>query len=114
MCVCVCVCVCVCLNRKTVAHRVHVVMTWHVRRTETRCADRAIAARFLYHNWVTKSYGDHRETTKARLEVLGTPYGHRTDSVRSPLKVCGDPVTAVRSPSAFLTQNVDESHSLWS
>ena len=36
---CVCVCVCVC-----VARRVHVVMTWHVRRTETRCADLAIAA----------------------------------------------------------------------
>ena len=99
-------CVCVC--------RVHVVMTWHVRRTETRCADLAFAARFLYHNLVTKSYGDRRETAKARLEVLGTPYGHRTDSVRSPLEVCGDPATSVRSPSAFLTQNVDESRSLWS
>ena len=60
-------------------------------------------------NLVTKSYGGRRETAKSQLEVKGTPYGHRTDSERSPLKACGDPATSVRSPSAFLTQKVDES-----
>ena len=28
------------------------------------------------------SYGNRRETARAQSEIVGTPHGHRTDSIR--------------------------------
>ena len=44
------------------------------------------------------SQGYRRQTAKAKSEIVGTPYGHRTGSVRFQLKVCGDPTISLRSP----------------
>ena len=44
------------------------------------------------------SHGYRRETARAQLEIVGTPLGNRTDSLRFPLKVCGDPTISLRSP----------------
>ena len=44
------------------------------------------------------SHGYRRETARAQSEIVGTPHGHRTGSLRFPLKVCGDPTISLRSP----------------
>ena len=54
------------------------------------------------------------ETARAQLEIVGTPHGHLTGSIRFPIKVYEYPTIAVRFPykhRTVLTQNVDASQS---
>ena len=44
------------------------------------------------------SHGYRRETARAQSEIVGTSHGHRTGSLRFPLKVCGDPTISLRPP----------------
>ena len=43
-------------------------------------------------------FGDRRETVRTQSEIITTPRGHRTGSVRFPIKVCGYPTISIRSP----------------
>ena len=59
-----------------------------------------------------KSYGDRRETTRAKSEIVGSPHGYRMVSIRFLLKVRGCPPIYVWFPHdlcTVLTQNVDNS-----
>ena len=58
----------------------------------------SVTARFFFIiMWGQKSYGDRRETVRAKSQILETPQGHRTASSRFPVKVCGY-LTFLRSP----------------
>ena len=66
----------------------------------------------FYDNSVDKkTYGDRRETTRAKSEIVGTPHGYRMVSIRFLLKVSGCPTISVWFPHdlcTVLTQNVDK------
>ena len=42
-------------------------------------------------------FGGRRETARAQSEIIPTPRGRRTGSVRFPVKECGYPTISIRS-----------------
>ena len=62
----------------------------------------------FYDIWQKKkSHGDGRETATAQLEIVGTPHGHSTGSVRFSHKV----LTSLRSLHGFVSEKMAHSTS---